>query len=107
MGNTTATFIRNPYIRVAQRLLACGLFTRHDSLNVSSLFELHFLYSRLQGDRLDAGSSLVYQLHGATTSSAQRIVIGGIITPIARFIGMELNPNDRVASSERLNLATF
>jgi len=35
----------------------------------------------LQGKRLDAGSSLVNQLHNAATSSAQRIVIGSLITP--------------------------
>jgi len=36
----------------------------------------------LQGDRLDPDSSLVNQLHTATTSSAQRIVIGGLIIPL-------------------------
>ena len=41
------------------------------------------------------------------TSSAQRIVIVGLITPIARSIGIEPNPNDRVPSSERLKLIIF
>ena len=33
--------------------------------------------------------------------------LGGLINPIARLVGLEPNPNDRVACSERLNLATF
>ena len=61
---------------MAQRLLACGLFAREDSLNVPCLLELYFSYSMLQGDRLDPGSFLVSQLHSATTSSTERIVIG-------------------------------
>ena len=34
---------------------------------------------------------------GAVTSSTNRIVIEGLITPIARLVGVEPNPNDRVA----------
>ena len=35
--------IQNPYIRVAQWPLACGLFAREDTLNVPHLSELYFL----------------------------------------------------------------
>jgi len=41
------------------------------------------------------------------TSSAQSIVIGGLITPIARSRGIELNPDGRVPDFEWLNLAAF
>jgi len=61
----------------------------------------------LQGDWLDPGSSLVNQLHSATTSSAQRIMIGGLITPITRYVGIELNPDDKVPGSKRPNFAAF
>jgi len=81
-NNSKGTIIRNPCIQVAQRLLACGLFARDDSLNVSHLSELYFLYSILQGNQLDPGSSLVNQLHSAATSSAQKIVIRGLLPPL-------------------------
>ena len=44
---------------------ACGLFARR-----TRLFELHFLYNMLQGDRLNPCSSLVNQLPSPATSSA-------------------------------------
>ena len=53
------TIIRNPYIRVAQRLLACGLFAREDSLNMPHLSQLYFLYSMFQGGRLYPGPFFV------------------------------------------------
>jgi len=34
-------------------------------------------------------------------------VIGGLITPIARSVRIKLNPDDRVPSFERLNIAAF
>jgi len=81
-SNSKGTVFRNPCIQVAKRLLACGLFSREDSLNVPRQSELHVLYSMLQGDRLDPGSSLVNQLYREATSSTSRIVIGGLITPL-------------------------
>jgi len=92
---------------VTQRLLACGLFAREDSLNVPRLFELYFLYSIPEGDRIDPESFLVNRLYNAATSSAHKIAIGGPIIPIARLVGVEPNPNDRVVGSERLNLTAF
>ena len=44
-SNSKGTTIRNPYIRIAQRLLAYDLFAREDTLNVPRLFDLYFLYS--------------------------------------------------------------
>ena len=58
-SNSKGTVIRNPYIRVAQRLLAYGLFAREDSLNMPRLSELYFLHSMLQGDHPNPNSSLV------------------------------------------------
>ena len=71
------------------------------------LFELYFLYSMLEGDRIDHGSFLVNQLYSAATNSAHKIIIGGLITSIAGLVGVELNPDDRVAGLEWLNLAAF
>jgi len=61
----------------------------------------------LDGDQLDSGSFLARQLHSAAVSTIGRIVIGGIITTIARFLGVEPNPEDRVSGSERLDQAAF
>ena len=61
----------------------------------------------LQGDRLDLDLSLVNQLTSAATSSTHSIVTGGLFILITRSIGMEMNPDDRVPGSERLNLAAF
>jgi len=92
---------------VVQQLLACGLFVKEDSLNVPHLFELYFLHNMLEGDPIDPVSFFVNQLYSAVISSAHRIVIGGLITPIARLVGVELNPDDRVVGLEWLNLAAF
>ena len=59
ISNSKGTIIRYPGIRLAQRLLACGLFAREDSLNVPRLSELYLLYTLLQGDRLDSVSYLL------------------------------------------------
>jgi len=41
------------------------------------------------------------------TSTKGRIVIGGIITPIARFLGVEPNPDDQVSGFEQLDKVVF
>jgi len=47
-------------------------------------------------------------LYSAGTSTKGRIVIGGIITSITRFLEIEPNPNDdRVNGSEQLDTAAF
>ena len=61
----------------------------------------------LEGNRIDSRSFLVNQLYSAATSSTHRIVIVGLITAIARLVGVEPKPNDRVVGLERLNLAIF
>ena len=47
------------------------------------------------------------QLYSAAISTKGRIVISGIVTAIARFLGVEPNPKDRVLGSERLYQAAF
>jgi len=101
------THIRNPCIRVAQHILACSLFVRDDSLNVPRLPQLYFLSCMLDVIQLDPGSFLTRQLHSATVSTKGRIFISGIITTIARFLGVEPNLEDRVSGSERLAQAAF
>ena len=46
-------------------------------------------------------------MYSAAVSTKGRIVIGAIVTTIAKFLGMELNPEDRVSRSERLDPAGF
>jgi len=50
--------IKNPCIRMAQRLLAYGIFAREDSLNTPYQSKLHFLSSMMNGDRINPGSLL-------------------------------------------------
>jgi len=76
--------IRNRCIRLAQRVLAFGLFAWKDSLNVPHLFELYFLHSMLQWIYMDPISFLANQLLNASTISAKRIVLAGFIIPMAR-----------------------
>jgi len=83
--------IRNPYITVAQPTLACSLFARDDSLNVSRLSKLYFLSCMLDDIQLDPSFFLARQLCSTAVSTKGRIVIGGIITTIARFLGVKPN----------------
>ena len=106
-SNSKETVIRNPCICMVQRLLACGLFTWEDSLNVSRQSKFYFLYGMFQDDQIDPGSLLVNQLHSATTRSKHSIMIRGLITPIAWSVGRELNPNHRIPGYELLNLVAF
>ena len=87
--------------------MACSLFTQDDSLNVQRLSELYFLSCMLDGDQLGPGSFLARQLHSANISTKGRVVIGGIITTIARFLSVESNLENRVSGSERLDQAAF
>ena len=61
----------------------------------------------LDGAQLGHSAVLARQLHSATVSTKGRIVIGGIVTTIARFLGIELNPLDRVSTHEQLNEVAF
>ena len=61
----------------------------------------------LDGDQLNPGSFLARQLHSATVSTKGRIVIGGIIPTIVRFLGVEPHYEDRVFGSEQPDQAAF
>jgi len=87
--------------------MALGFFARDDSVNVPRLSEMYFLSYMLEGDRIDLGSFLARQLYSVTTSTKGWIIIGGMITSIARSLGIESNPDDRVRGSERLDKAAF
>ena len=76
-------------------------------MNVPHISELYVLYSVLEGDQIDLGPFLVNQLYNAAHSFAHRIVISGLITPIAGLVGVKPNPDDRVGGLECLNLAAF
>jgi len=84
-----------------------GIFARDDNVDVPRLSEMYFLSYMLEGKRIDLGSFLARQLYSAAISTKGRIVIGGIVTSIARFLGIEPNPYDRVRESERLDKAAF
>ena len=60
----------------------------------------------LDGAQLDLGSFLARQLHSAAINKS-RIVIGGMITTITRFLGVESNPEDRVSGSDQLDQVAF
>ena len=61
----------------------------------------------LDGDQLHPDSFLARHLYSAVVSTKSRIVIGGIMTTIARFFGIEPNPKDRVSGFEQLNQVAF
>ena len=56
-SNSKGMVIRNPCIRVTQRLLAYDLFAWQDSLNVPHLSELHFCITCLKVTELTPGHS--------------------------------------------------
>ena len=68
---------------------------------------MYFKSCKLDGVQLDTSSFLARQLYSSTVSSKGRVVISGIITTIARFLGVEPNLEDRVYGSEQLDQATF
>ena len=60
-------------------------------------------------DDVQLGPSLFLarQFYSAAASTKGRIVIGGIMTTIARFLGFEPNIEDRVSRSNWLDQAAF
>jgi len=106
-SSSKCTQIWNPCIQVAQRILACCFFARDDNLKVTRLSKLYFLSCILDGVQLDPGAFLARQLYSAAVSTKGRIVIGGVVTTITRFLGVEPNPKDRVSGSEWLDQAAF
>jgi len=71
-------------------------------LNVPRLSKLYFLSNMLDGVQLDLGPFLARQLYSAAVITNGRIVIGGIVTTIARFLGVDPNLEDRVSGSKLL-----
>ena len=61
----------------------------------------------LNGVLLEPGSFVARRLHSAAVSTRSRIVIGGIVTTIARFLGVKPNPKDRIYGFEQLDQAVF
>jgi len=51
--------------------------------------------------------NLARQLHSAAVSTKGRILIGGNVTTVAGFLGVESNPEDQVSGSERLDQTAF
>jgi len=102
-SSSKCTHIRNPCIRVALCILACCFFAWGDSLNVQRLSELYFLSYMLDGVQLDLSSFLARKLYSDAISTKGRIVIGGIVTTIAGYLGIDPNPEDRVFGFERLD----
>jgi len=72
-------------------------------LHQSKLYSLCIM----NGDRTDLGSFLATLFYSATTSTVGRIIIRGIITSIARSLGFEPNPEDRVLWSEHLKMVSL
>ena len=89
-SHSKGTIIRNPCIRVIQCVLAHGLFDWEDSLTMHYLSELYSLYNMLQRIGIDPGSFFTNQLLSAAINSVKRIVIGDLITPIARSVVLNL-----------------
>jgi len=106
-SSSKCTHIRNPCIQVAQHILLCYFFAQDDSLNVQRLSELYFLSYMLDGVQFDPSLFLARQLYSATVNTKGRIIISGIVTTIARFLGIEPNHEDRVSRSERLDQVAF
>ena len=63
------TQIRNPCMRVAQRIMALGNFARDNSVNVPRLTEMYFLSCIIKGEHLNLESFLARPLYSAATST--------------------------------------
>jgi len=56
---------------------------------------------------MDPGAFFARQLYSVATSTKGRIVIGGFVTPIARFFNVIPDDNDWVSGFERLDKSSF
>ena len=61
----------------------------------------------LDGIQSNPETFLARHLYSATIRTKSRIVIRGVVTIIARFLGVEPNPEDRAFRSEQLDQAAF
>ena len=60
-------------------------------MNVPQLSKLYFLSCMMDDACVDPRAFLARQLFSASTNTKGRIVIGGIITSIARFLNVKSN----------------
>ncbi|KAL2941179.1 Histone-lysine N-methyltransferase SETD2 [Bienertia sinuspersici] len=87
-NNSPGNHIRHPALRYVQRLLACTVFGRQEGSKARK-DELFMLDRMLHAQPIDTGAFLIKQMrdlaYKSTTSGA--IVLGGLITPIALYLG--------------------
>ncbi len=104
-SSSKSSKLRNPCFRYVHRVMSNTLFGRGDSDGVVRQSELLFLWNMLHPEvQLDAGSHLITHMVKVGKASAGKIVIGGLITPIAEALGYRTSGLPFVRGSTRLDM---
>jgi len=103
-SSAKASFIFNPCLRYLHRFMTNSIFGRGDSMGNIRQSELGFLWAMLNNYNLDYGSFLARHLEKVGKADRGHIVVGGLITPIARHVGLNLRLAPTISSDLRLDL---
>uniref|UniRef100_A0A803LA75 Arabidopsis retrotransposon Orf1 C-terminal domain-containing protein n=2 Tax=Chenopodium quinoa TaxID=63459 RepID=A0A803LA75_CHEQI len=87
-NNSPGNHIRHPALRYVQRLLSCTVFGRYEG-GKARKDELFMLDRMLHGQPINTGAFLIKQMRDLAnkTTTSGAIVLGGLITPIALYLG--------------------
>uniref|UniRef100_A0A803N511 Arabidopsis retrotransposon Orf1 C-terminal domain-containing protein n=1 Tax=Chenopodium quinoa TaxID=63459 RepID=A0A803N511_CHEQI len=87
-NNSPGNHIRHPSLRYVQRLLSCTVFGRYEG-GKARKDELFMLDRMLHGQPINTGAFLIKQMRDLAnkTTTSGAIVLGGLITPIAFYLG--------------------
>lgn len=102
-----ATSIVNPAFRLSHRTFSSTIFARGDSSGVVSIRELQFIWHLTRGDgRLDMGAWLLDHLDGVARGRGD-ITIGGMITILAQYNGIDFSELQAIPGTTRLDMRTL
>jgi hypothetical protein len=85
-GNT-ASSIHNMAIRYFRQLLACTIFGRANSNKVNSK-EFFYLFATIRKERVNSVPFMLSHMRSLVSAKRGSITFGGLITTIARAIGL-------------------
>lgn len=99
-----ASSIRNPCLRYAHKVMAHTIFGRGDTGGVRS-DELALLWCMVRQHRMNMNSGLLLakQLEHVAKASSGAIVVGGLISAIARHFGVSFG-DDEILGNERIDM---
>lgn len=102
-----STAIQNPILRYVHRILSSSLFPRGDSEGAVTVLELFIMWSMFNNVQLDICYYLIRHFLKNISRKGGKIVVGGLITPIAYHLKLDLQDAEPVVGHRFLDHNTI